>query len=257
MTQTQFQSKAVPHILNYDLVATLLHFALSYSAINYIMSKVLAPSWSIFNSRVLSVEPVKSKAVKVDEMFDKYVLSETVDAQILPRSHQIVDASLATISRIVAPFNRFIAYTVFNNVLRTSPPKLGKDEMQIHYSATLLYALIVNIRELFWKTQENVAHSLSETYQQEVETAKSKVSHPVAQNLSASYNTATKSLHSLNESVIQPLRAQTQDIVSDMATATRNRASQVGHHTQTVVNGAVHNAEAKLSGTSTIVSALA
>lgn len=221
----QFQSKSASHILNYESVATAVHFALAYSVVSYAINNVVLPVWRLLDSTVLSVQPVKANAARVDAMFDQYVLLQTLDAKILPLSHLILARVVALISRFAQPVNHFLAYTVLDSVFKTKPPKLERDESQPMYTVTLLHALLSRVRQVFWQTLSTVTQSVLETYQHEIDAAKNTGLNPVKLNFNASFNTAAKSLHSLNASVIQPLRAQTLDYVCEITGRARSRSS--------------------------------
>lgn len=234
----QFLSKSASHILNYESVATAIHFALTYSIVSFAVNRVAAPAWRLAQSTVFSVEPVKANACKVDQMFDQYVLLETLDEKILPFSLQIIHKALSIGNRFLQPVNHFVAYFVFESVLKSKPPKLDRSESQVMYTFTLLHAFLARVRQIVWQTLAQVTSTVSQTYQQEVETARNTVSHPVAQNISASYNTAAISLHNLHASVIQPLLCQTQEIVGEITRMTRSRATSEARASENRANGA-------------------
>lgn len=194
------------------------------------------------NAQVLTKSPVYEAANYVDgqadltlSFFDKYFIEipkTTVD------SFSTTYLDVAN-KKLIEVNNKFL-------------PPIEKSEGVL----STFKNIFVNFKNIAFSKSTEIQKNLVDTYNSELSSTKNQ--NFVGKNIEASYNTAQKTIKTLNEEIITPLKNQTQDYVDQITTQTKNKADEI---IKTKVNPKVAELKKKkdvlLNGNSAPVSASA
>lgn len=232
-------TKSINHVAAYPPIASLLSFALLFLLINYVYQQLLSV-FAVADKQALT--PYLGTALTaVDDRFDNVVLG-SIDKYVAPHLPTVKSLSdlnpiTFTSKNVLAPANTFVYNTadrylpatatqnkpVFKLSELTESSELSKSVAISREISSRLYKLVTS------KSSEITSH-LQSTYNQELgqltDKAEKEVSN-VQKHVSASYLTLLKLAQDLNKTYFQPLKAQTQDYVVDVATTTKNKADSL------------------------------
>ncbi|EMG48907.1 hypothetical protein SBY92_004306 [Candida maltosa Xu316] len=212
-----FSSKTINHILNYSVIKYFTNLVFSISIVNSIYTGFILPTINFVNVNVLSFAPILSLLNFFDDVsntvlvqFDKYFLEyplSTLDSigktYIKPIDHKLIDLN----NHYLKPIEKEGEETFYN----------------IFYT---IEKILVNLKNFTFDKSTEIQKNLIDTYNQELESTTNQQKNVLGKNLTASYNTASKTITKINDDYLTPLKNQTQDYVDQFTTQTKQRADE-------------------------------
>ncbi|EGW34581.1 uncharacterized protein SPAPADRAFT_60011 [Spathaspora passalidarum NRRL Y-27907] len=215
-THKQFDSKLLHYLRQYSLIQYVNNLVFSFSITNTLYAQYVAPVAEYVNTQISSVSYSYNLATFIDGVSTDVLL--LLDKLLLQYPAQTLDSITKTYvkpidNKLVEVNNKY-----FRPIEETKTEGFTKLWNTVKNIATNLKA------SAFSKSTE-IQKNLVDTYNQELSsTTKQNV---IGKNIEASYNTASKTIKTLNEDYITPLKAQTQDIVDQFAAQTKNKADEI------------------------------
>lgn len=238
MTSTPFV-KSIDHIASYPPVASVTSYALHFSLINYIYTQYLG-LFTLADDKVLT--PYFGDFLStVDEKFDTLVLGnfDTYVTPYLPTISTLDDLNPITFTskHVLAPVNTVVYDTADKYLPATATEnkpvfKLSEltETSELSKSIEISKEILSRLSTLITSKLTEISSHLQTTYNEEFEHLSEKAEKEVSnvqKHVTASYLTSLKLAQDLNKTYIQPLKAQTQDYVVEVATTTKNRADSL------------------------------
>ncbi|KAK6457421.1 uncharacterized protein RJT20DRAFT_1991 [Scheffersomyces xylosifermentans] len=255
MSETKlFHSKVLDHITGYTYVHKILSYVVSFSIVNYIYTSYVVPLVTLVNSKVLSVAPVTPYLTKFDAFADD-LLTKYFDGVIIGYPLKTIQYLEVT---FVAPVNNYLI-AAHNKYFPETAYTASSDNSAVYTFFLILNEVLKSSRATVSNKSTEISNSLITTYNEELNSTKG--SNLIAKNIEASYSTATKTFKSLNDDYLQPLKVQTQDYVSEVASSTKSRADHLFAEAKQTIDPALESLNAKgaslVNGSAAVVSASA
>lgn len=207
----QFDSKLLNHISEYSLVKYFQQLIISVSIINLIHQQYILPLLAFVNAQILTKSPIYETVNFVDvqadltlSTFDKYFL-EIPKTTVNSFSKTYLDIAN---KKLIEANNKFLT-------------PIEKSDSVVD----TVKNVAVNVKNTAFNKSTEIQKNLVDTYNHELSSAKKQ--NVIGKNIEASYNTAQKTIKTLNEEIITPLKNQTQDYVDQITTQTKNKADEL------------------------------
>ncbi|RCK62309.1 hypothetical protein Cantr_08807 [Candida viswanathii] len=212
-----FNSKTINHINQYSLIKQVTSFVLSIGIVNSFYTSFVLPLYNFINNNILSISPIYNILSYVDNLY--YTLLVTFDKYFL----EIPLETLNSIGKTyISPLDdKLIA--VNNKYLKPIENKSTKEFYNIVYT---VQEILINLKNFTFDKSSEIQKTIVDTYNQELQSNSNESSNVIGKNLTASYNTASKTITKLNDDYITPLKLQTQDYVDQFTTQTKQRADE-------------------------------
>ncbi|ABN65825.1 predicted protein [Scheffersomyces stipitis CBS 6054] len=248
-----FHSKLAAHISSYTPVAQILSYLATISIVSYAYKAYVVPAIDVVNTKVLSQAPVSPYLSAVDAKADS-LLSTYFDGYIigLPlKTVSYVDSTYVkpTNDYLIAAHNKYFPETAYSAKASSG---------SVETFAAVINSIFTSLKTKVSSKSSEISTSLISTYNAELSTTKE--GSLIAKNLEASYNTATKTIKTLNDDYIQPLKIQTQGYVAEVTSSTRSKADSLISEAKSTINPALQTISEKttlLNGSAPVVSASA
>lgn len=244
-----FQSKSVDHVVSYPLIKQSKDYALSFGLVNYIYQQVFSVV-NYVNIRLCSYDVVYNNLKKADGLFDALVLSRvdlvlsylpTIDSVnplvYLDRARNYVSVSLLKPANniLYSRGDKYLPATVTENKA-VFKLELLNESSEVTKFFKILNEFVSRTQALVSEKSNEVSNNLVSTYNSELHEINDKT-NAYRQRAVAAYNTIVKYVHNVNSEYVQPLRAQTQEYVVDVAATTRSRADNIISEAKSSING--------------------
>lgn len=231
--------KSIDHIASYPPVASITSYALQFSLINYIYTQYLS-FITLADDKVLT--PFFGDFIStVDGKFDTLVLGnfDTYVVPYLPTVSSLDDVNPVTLvsKNILAPVNTVVYDTADKYLPATATEnkpvfKLSEltETSELSKSVEIAKEIFSRLTTLITSKLTEISSHLQTTYNEELGALADKTEKEVSnvqKHVTASYLTSLKLAQDLNKSYFQPLKAQTQDYVVEVATTTKNKADSL------------------------------
>ncbi|EDK47596.1 hypothetical protein PVL30_000035 [Lodderomyces elongisporus] len=204
-TSKKFDSKALHHINQYSLVQYLQHLTLSFSLFKAIYEQFVLPLYSFITVNLLSISPIYDVATFADSLtnaslsiFDKYAID-------LP-----LQTSNTIEKQYIKPVNKRIIEV--NNKYLTPLKEEGEDGVfQIYYTVK---SILYNLTSSAFSKSTEIQKNIVDTYNQELKSTPPQ-QNVIGKNIQATYSTSIKTIKTLNDDYLTPLKNQTHEIVAN------------------------------------------
>lgn len=213
-----FNSKTFHHINQYSLINHVTSFILSIGLFNSIYTSFILPLVDLINTYILSIVPIYNLLSYLDNLyfqililFDKYFLE--IPLQTL---NSIGKTYINPIDDKLIQFN--------NQYLK---PIEVKSTREVYNIFITIQEILINLKDFTFNKSVEIQKNIVETYNQELQSNGNESSNVIGKNLTASYNTASKTINKLNDDYLTPLKLQTQDYVDQFTTQTKQRADEI------------------------------
>lgn len=201
-----FQSKTAKHILSYTLVSKIIAWLATFSIVATIYAQLVLPLYTQFVKLISKYDVVAGPLAKADAKTDDVLSSGDYLLISYPKSKlKSVNSKL---------------HTYLDKYLPSKDAKAPVED-EVAQFVNIVNDFYARVSKVVSDKSAQVSSNVISTYNKEI--TSNEQASPITKNLQASYNTATKSFQSLNESFIQPLKEQTQEYVAEVAQSTKNK----------------------------------
>ncbi|CCG20442.1 hypothetical protein CORT_0A00490 [Candida orthopsilosis Co 90-125] len=229
----KFDSKSLQHVNNYSLVKQLEQLILSISLFKTIHQQFVLPIYQFLITNVLSISPIYEIADLVDG-FNLYFLG-VFDHLFIDLPNKVINF---VVVNFIKPINQQIIH-VNNTFLKPVENEAEDSIFQIYYT---IKSIVYNATSTAFSKSNEIQHQILSTYNQELSSTPANKSY-LEKNLTASYNTGVKTVKTLNDDFIVPLKNQTQEFVTNG----KKNAESFLKETRDKIEPKLNNAAAELN----------
>ncbi|RLV91121.1 hypothetical protein JA1_004086 [Spathaspora sp. JA1] len=215
-TNKEFDSKLLHYLRQYSLIQYLNNLVFSFSVVDTLYAQYFAPLGRFINTQISSVGVTYQLATFVDGVSTDVLL--LLDKLLLQYPAQTLDSVTKT---YVKPVDKKLV-EINNKYLRSIEESKEEGVAKLFHTVK---SIVLNLKSIAFSKSTELQKNLVDTYNQELSTTTKQ--NVIGKNIEASYNTATKTIKTLNEDYITPLKAQTQDYVDQFAAQTKNKADEI------------------------------
>ncbi|KAG5416869.1 hypothetical protein I9W82_005599 [Candida metapsilosis] len=207
----KFDSKTIEHINSYPLVKQVEQLILSISIFQAIHQQFVLPTYQFIITNVLSISPI----YEVADLFDGLSLYALgiFDYFFIGLPTQVINFFVVN---LIKPINQQII-TINNQFLKPVKNESEDSIFQIYYT---LKSIVYNLTNVVYSNGKEIQSQIVSTYNQELKKTNSTSSPSpdskksyLEKNLTASYNTGIKTVKTLNDEYLTPLKNQTSEFV--------------------------------------------
>lgn len=208
----KFDSKTIQHINNYPLVKQVEQLILSISIFQAIHQQFIWPIYQFIITNVLSISPI----YEVADLFDGLSLYALgiFDYFFIGLPTQVINFFVVN---LIKPINQQII-NINNQFLKPIKNESEDSIFQIYYT---LKSIVYNLTNVVYSNGKEIQLQIVSTYNQELKktnisasnSSSSKEKSYLEKNLTASYNTGIKTVKTLNDEYLTPLKNQTLEFV--------------------------------------------
>ncbi|KAI5954878.1 hypothetical protein KGF57_003903 [Candida theae] len=201
----QFDSKTIQHINSYPLVKDIEQLVLSISLVQVIHQQLVVPIYNFLITNILTISPIYEVAGLFDGL-SLYALG-IFDYFFIELPNYFISL---IVNNFIKPINQHIIH-INNQFLKPVENEAEDSLFQIYYT---LKSIVLNATSVAYSNANEIQSHIVSTFNQELK-ATSKDKSTLEKNLTASYNTGVKTVKTINDDYIVPLKNQTQEFVSN------------------------------------------
>ncbi|KAK6460251.1 hypothetical protein DFJ63DRAFT_321006 [Scheffersomyces coipomensis] len=243
----QFHSKSLDHFLKYSVVSYIVNYIYAITLVKQLYEGYISSILTFINTHLSSIDLIYTNLTFVDATLDSIltVFDQYVTQFIFKNKY------VSLINNYLISINNSNTYVKFDQKFESTE---SNEFIKFFY---IINTILINLKLKINTSTNHISNELISTYNQELKSTTAEANY-IAKNIQASYNTGLKTIKSLNDEFITPLKIQTTDYLGEVATSTKIKADSLINEAKqqiiTPINGKV---EGVLNGSAPVVSASA